>query len=71
MISRVYVAADSTGKIERLVRAHHPGQALRHVFGVRVASQADLERLLTRGTRVEDATRAAQPEQLPELLTAT
>lgn len=55
MTTRIYVAGDSTGKIERLVRASHPGHALRHVFKVRVASQGDLERLISRGVRVENA----------------
>jgi hypothetical protein len=54
-MSRIYVAGDSTGKVERLVRANHPGHALKHVFRVRRASQDDLERLISRGVRVEDA----------------
>ena len=65
MTSRIYVASDSAGKSERLVRATHPGHALRHVFKVRVASQSDLERLISRGARVEDAINA-QPEQSAE-----
>lgn len=55
MPSRIYVASDSAGKGERLVRANHPGHALRHVFKVRVASQSDLERLIGRGAKVESA----------------
>jgi imidazolonepropionase-like amidohydrolase len=58
MTSRIYVASDSAGKSERLVRASHPGHALRHVFKVRVATQSDLERLISRGAKVENATDA-------------
>lgn len=67
MTTRIYVASDSTGKTERLVRATHPGQALRHVFTARVATQEDLERLITRGVRVENAKPVEPADLQPEL----
>jgi hypothetical protein len=51
--ARIWVAGD--GKTERLVRALNEGAALRHVYAARVASQDDLERLITKGVRVESA----------------
>jgi len=45
--------------VERLVRAANPAQAERHVYGraiaAKYAEQADLERLLGSGLKVEDA----------------
>ena len=61
--TRIYTV--SAGTTVRLVRAAHPAQALMHVaraaHEVRVASQDDLEELLTKGARVELA-RQDQPE---------
>lgn len=56
--SRIYVVASATEPpVERLVRANYPSTAERHVsaslFTARLASQSDLERLLTAGVRVE------------------
>lgn len=58
MDTRIYiVTSDGNGTDERLVRAAHANNALRHVtaplFSVRVAKPEDLERLMTRGVRVE------------------
>lgn len=60
--SRIYVISDATGSYERLIRASHPGTAQKAATRVRVASQSDLERLLTKGVRVEDATAAADAQ---------
>lgn len=62
--NRIYVAGDHAGKVERLIRATHPGHALRHAFAARVASQDDLERLLSAGVKVENA-RAEPPDSEP------
>lgn len=58
--TRIYVVTDTTtegARMQRLVRATHPSTALMHVaraaFGVRVASQEDLEELLGAGVKVE------------------
>lgn len=53
--TRVYVTAAPDGSAERLVRASHPGHARAHATRVRVASQADLIRLLGQGLKVEEA----------------
>lgn len=61
--TRIYRIDDGHG--DHLVRATSRAQAISHVarnFAVRVASQRDLETLLTEGTKVEDAT--AEPEGL-------
>ena len=63
---RIWIASDDGGKTERLVRALHESAALRHVFTARVASQDDLERLITKGVRVENALPTA-PEVQQEL----
>lgn len=60
MTTRIYLIVDtSSDKPERLVRANSKAQAIRHVaedtFLSRVATQDDLELLLTRGDRVEIA----------------
>ena len=60
--------ADETVKLPvRLVKATHPGTAMAHVaqqlFKVRVASQDDLEALLSQGAKVE--TIRAEQTELP------
>lgn len=63
--TRIYVTSDATGKGERLVRAVHPAHALRHSFRARIASQSDLERLLVKGSKVEEASYHDDPEDAP------
>jgi len=57
--TRIYVVEKTDGTDERLVRAGHKFSAHRHVtstsFRTRLASQADLERLLQLGVKVENA----------------
>jgi hypothetical protein len=57
--TRIYVVEKTDGTSERLVRASHKFGAHRHVtlseYGTRLASQADLERLLGAGVKVESA----------------
>lgn len=52
---RLYVAADTEHEVERLVWAEHRSQAVKHCFAARVASQADIARLMAAGVRVEHA----------------
>lgn len=66
--SRIYVVSDPLGGNERLVRAHHPGNARKAATDVRLASQGDLERLLTKGARVYDATALPDDEAQPSLV---
>lgn len=61
MSTRVYVVADSSGKFERLVRASAKGIAARHVSRVHVATQFDLERLISQGVKVEAALEPVMP----------
>lgn len=60
--SRIYVIEDASGGNERLIRATHPGIAQKAATRVRVASQADLERLLIKGLRVETAPQLTAPD---------
>lgn len=59
--SRIYVVTETTasGKSQRLVRATHQSQAIRHVveprFTAEVAEQDVLVDLAGKGTKVEDA----------------
>lgn len=62
--TRIYRIDD--GHTDHLVRAASRAQAIGHVarnFAVRVATQRDLETLLTEGAKVEDA---GEPGQAPE-----
>lgn len=63
MQTRIYTVSD--GNTDRLVRSASRAGALAHVarstFKTRVATQEDLETLLTSGVKVEDAT-AQQPD---------
>ncbi len=58
-ITRIYVVAKRDGSEERLVRAGHKFTAHRHVtstsYATRLATQEDLERLLPKGVKVEQA----------------
>lgn len=60
--------AEAVRRQQRLVWATHPAVALRHVaadmFGVAVASQADLERLFSAGVKAE----TVKPEPQGDLL---
>jgi hypothetical protein len=62
--SRVYVIGNKRDHTERLVKATQRHVAERHVsmtlLTSRVATQADLVRLITAGTHVEDASPAAE-----------
>ena len=69
--TRIYVVAPKVAEAgkpapRRLVRATHPANALRHVadgdYSVAVASQDDLEALLSQGAKVE--TIGAEQQQL-------
>jgi hypothetical protein len=64
MSTRIYTVTD--GITEKLVRAVSPAQAIAHIskglFSAKVASQADMERLLIAGKRVQVAGEA-QPDQ--------
>lgn len=71
--TRIYVVTED-GASPRLVRATYSSTAIRHAsferFRARVATQADLEKLITAGVRVEHASEhptAGQdsPGQLP------
>ena len=57
MTTRIYCVSD--GSTDRLVRAGSRAQAVSHVarsvFASRVATQDDLEQLITAGVRVETA----------------
>lgn len=68
MSTRVYVTADNNGKHERLVRATTKGSAARHVTRVHVATQTDLERLISAGVKVEMASEPEVSTALPELI---
>lgn len=56
---RIYTVCDNKAGTTRLVRASHPNAALMHVarsaWGVRVATQTDLEQEFKAGTKVEEA----------------
>lgn len=70
--TRIYVVTED-GASPRLVRATYSSTAIRHAsflrFQARVATQADLEKLITAGVRVELANEhpgtQAEPGQLP------
>ena len=58
-VARIYVVQAMADGAETLVRATHASRAERHVsapqFRTRIASKADLERLLVEGHRVQEA----------------
>lgn len=67
--TRIYVVTEN-GLNPRLVRATFRATAVRHAaatrFKARIATQADLENLITKGVRVEAATEEApEVDQLP------
>ena len=69
--TRIYVVTEN-GVNPQLVRATFRATAMRHAaatrFKARIATQADLEKLITSGVRVEQADEspeAAEPNQLP------
>lgn len=68
--TRIYTIA--TGEKTRLVRASHPNNALMHaareMFSVRVATQDDLENLISVGVKVEAA--AVEANEMLESLTS-
>jgi hypothetical protein len=59
MATRLYVVIDKANMEQRLVRATYKLMALRHAaaqrFDAKIASKDDIERLLTKGIKVEDA----------------
>lgn len=63
-MTRIYIA--TIGETDRLVRAAHPAQALKHVavdlIRVRVATQQDLVDCLNDGIKVEDANAPSDAE---------
>lgn len=65
--SRIYTVESVDGKTQRLVRATRNGPALTHVaqslFRVRPSTQNDLESLLPKGARIEEAGEAVQEEE--------
>lgn len=72
MASRIYTVTSKTdpARKARLVRANRASQAVAHVaqceWGAKVATQNDLERLLSAG--VEDADQTAAPPAVPPAL---
>lgn len=71
--TRIYVVTEN-GLNPRLIRATFRATAMRHAastrFRARIATQADLEKLITSGVRVEvadteDTPEAHEPAQLP------
>lgn len=64
MTKRIYCVSD--GNTDRLVRAHHPSAAIKHVadglITARVATQDDLVTLMEAGWAVEDAGQKAPAE---------
>lgn len=61
--TRIYVIEDSGGGRERLVRAPNKSRAVKQSVEARIASQADLERLLAAGVVVEGEKAAGQQQQ--------
>lgn len=65
MTKRIYCVDD--GQNKRLVRAHVPSAAVKHVaegyITARVASQEDLVTLMGSGVAVEEAGKRQQPEE--------
>lgn len=63
--TRIYCVSD--GKKERLVRAHHPSAAIKHVadgtIKAWVATQEDLVTMMGTGAVVEEAGKRQQPEE--------
>jgi hypothetical protein len=52
--TRIYVVANTSDGVERLVRAANKSRAIKGSVAARVASQDDLQRLLARGVVVEN-----------------
>lgn len=56
---RIYIVTDKAAKVDFLIKATSPAQAVRHVarmqFDVSVASAVDVADKLTAGVKLEDA----------------
>lgn len=61
--TRIYVVASSNGAGERLMRAPNKSRAVKQAVAARIASQADLERLLAAGVTVEGEAGAKAQQQ--------
>lgn len=52
--TRIYVVANTNDGVERLVRAPNKARAVKGSVAARIASQEDLQRLLSKGVLVEN-----------------
>lgn len=62
MQQRIYVVTEKNSNLERLVMAHSPAQAMRHVtssqFDVKAASASVVARLMGHGAKLEESSAA-------------
>ena len=65
--TRLYVVTATDDSGERLVRASNKARAVRLAVTARIATQADLERLLAAGVVVETQTPAPAPPPRPKI----
>jgi hypothetical protein len=60
--TRIYLVESTNGAGERLLRASNKSRAVRQAVTARIATQADLERLIAQGIKVE----GSEPDRRPK-----